>query len=158
MILFIPKLSEIQCRNSNFQKYLLFDIHLPNPLKDFSNETNNVFYLNYKPIKSHDKKCYSMQHAVMASKSSIWGEGRGLKPWVEGITKIKVHGPITKCNPDLGKDLPEIQWRNWGETRGGHYEKRKALQDSFQCITYIKGRMKPPLKPDGQSTFWPFLL
>jgi hypothetical protein len=35
------------------------------------------FDLNYKPIKSHDKKCYSMKHAVMAGKSSIWGEGRG---------------------------------------------------------------------------------
>ncbi len=24
-------------------------------------------------------------------------------------------------------DLPEIQWRNQGETGGGHYEKRNAL-------------------------------
>jgi len=37
------------------------------------------------------------------------GRGKGVKPWVEGITKIKVHGPITKCSPDLGKDLPEIR-------------------------------------------------
>ncbi len=43
---------------------------------------------------------------------------------------------ISERRPDFGnalegftqpKDLPEIQWRNPGETGGGHYEKQNAL-------------------------------
>jgi hypothetical protein len=31
------------------------------------------------------------------------------------------------CDNVYGKRLPEIQWRNHGERRGGHYEKRNGL-------------------------------
>jgi len=44
---------------------------------------------------------------------------------------------FTRCN-----DLPEIQWRNQGETGGGHYEKPNALpklEKLWQVITWGAG-------------------
>jgi hypothetical protein len=46
-----------------------------------------------------------------------------VKPYeVEGITKLKAHKAIIESRPDFGnaldQDLPEIQWRNGGETGG----------------------------------------
>jgi len=46
-----------------------------------------------------------------------------VKPSIEVIPKIRANevGPSTNCFTQH-IDLQEIQWINWGETGGGHYE------------------------------------
>ncbi len=56
---------------------------------------------------------------------------------IEVIPKIRANeaGPSTNCFTQH-IDLQEIQWINWGETVGEHYEKRNALP-AHGCINML---------------------